>query len=704
MVMVVSALLTHISCDDTETTNPTSFMLYYSGMTDIGPSMSGILSSPTYIGSEPSDFTITKITINEERYTGHCFVIDTKTGAIAIENTREAPVGLYLISVSCMSNGKLYEYNDIVEVNMMKPVPDGITVEPDQLQVEYADVIDPDSEVELPTAQVTTDGNHVSIMKYEIARSETSRFFSISSTGEISIVKGSPDILPGVYTISLKLTTGASGEDEGIFENALTVNVTSKPLALTYAPNTGKIEEESALSGKTTFTSNAPTLKGSAEGLTYSIKKVTPATDKIRIDARTGVLSVDAGHGLVAGSKFMIDVRVSNNFATEGVEFDEVFELEVVAFIEPVSNFSYANVEEIQAVEFEVYPDAAFKGDEVKFELVDLPAALQGELTVDIHGVVRAAKGNSIPLGAHTVNVQATNPKSDPQQPTIATFILTIKENPNYFTYVRYGNNLGLTPETNYANQFKMDTSHPLSGLLPETDAKVPLTYEIKGVHQGGRIKIDAVTGEVSANQGGSQCAIGIITATAGKGTKAEVSVKTPIFFFYQGAIKDNESSDLVEFLYSPFVFQVNPRNGGRSAVPTITGVSNPSVFTMDYRRNFQYYNYNGNHVEGVPATGNFMGYLWEKYAETIGSNVNYGGKAPLSYYENTKAGQSLDNALAYVDAADYSIVVNPNKWLQDGEYADGFMVGQITFSSKESNVNNGGQVFPIILWFGPHF
>lgn len=706
MVAVVAVLLTHVSCADTETTDSTPFMIYYSGMTDIGPSMSGIVKSPSYKGAEPYNFTITGITVNDEPYTGDCFVIDPKTGSISIHHTKDAPVGLYKISISCMSNGTLYEYKDIVEIHMMKPVPDGITVEPNLLQVEYANVIDPNSETELPTAQVTTDGNHVSILKYEIAKSGSSKYFAISSTGEISIVKGSQDIMPGVYVISLKLTTGASGEDEGIFENALTINVTSKPLALTYIPPTGKIEEESLLSGNTTFKSNAPELKGSPEGVTYIIKSTTPATDKIKIDAKTGVLSVDAGHGLKAGEKYMVDLKVSNDFAREGVDFDAVFELEVVEYIEPISNFVYANTEEVQAVEIDIPLDATFKGDEVKFEFIDLPAGLQGQLSVGIDGTVKAVKGNTIPLGIYTVKVQATNPKSDPANPPTATFTLTIKKNTNYFTYVRYGNNLGLNPKANYANQFRLDANATLSGLMPETDAEVELTYEVIKIHQAGNLSVDANTGEVTIEAlNNTQSGIGIIVATAGKGTKAEVSVRTPIFFDYDKAVQDNESSDMVKVHYNPFVLKINPKTGGRSAVPTITGVSNMSVFTMDYRRTFNYYNFNGTHMSGTTTViGAFIRQLWDNYAKEIGANPNYGSKAPVSYYENTKGSRHLGEALAYVDAADYTVVVNPNKWVADGEYANGFMIGQITFSSKESNVNNGGQIFPVILWFDPNF
>ena len=40
---------------------------------------------------------------------------------------------------------------------MMKPVPDGITVEPNEIQIEYSIVSDAESTEELPTAQVKTD-------------------------------------------------------------------------------------------------------------------------------------------------------------------------------------------------------------------------------------------------------------------------------------------------------------------------------------------------------------------------------------------------------------------------------------------------------------------------------------------------------------------------------------------------------------------
>lgn len=694
--VLLMSFISFTACDDTETIDETDFALYYTGMTDIGPSMTGVISTPSYIGGKPSDFEIFKVTLNGETYSGSSFLINKEDGAITISETSGIAVGLYKLSIRCYSNGKMFEFADMVEVNMMKPVPDGITVEPSKLTADYGDVIDVNSTVELPTAQVTTDGNHVSIKKYEIAKSDFAKYFAISSSGEISIVRGDASLVPGIYVLSLKLTTGANGEDEGIFENAIEVNITSRPLELIYTPATGKIEEESAQSGKTTFASNAPTFKGSLEGLSYSIKSVTPNTGKILIDAKTGVLSVNENHGLKAGEKYVIDINVKNTYSAEGVDFKKAFELEVVEFIEPIQNFKYDNIEGVQAVAFERSPSADFKGDEVRFEFVDLPAALQGNVTLDHEGKISALKGNSIPLGSYTIKVKATNPKSDPEQPAIATLTLTVKENPNYFTYVHYGNNLGLTPTKNYANQYRSADGVSIQSDKPESDAKVNLFYEITTLHQTNGSSVDSGTGviTISANTK-NQSGIIMVTATAGKGTPEEFSIQTPVFVNYSVAVNG------VKIEYTPFVYQVNPSKGGRSVKPVVTGVSNMATFTMDYRRTFNYFNFFGTHVSGAPADGTFAGNVWETYFEITKTNLNYGSRNPMSYYANPTR---LETTAAYVDPNTFEVVVTPNKWVQNGEPANGAMTGQITFGTDGKDPQSGSQTFPIILWFDKNF
>ncbi len=134
-------------------------------------------------------------------------------------------------------------------------------------------------------------------------------------------------------------------------------------------------------------------------------------------------------------------MKAINEFSPEGVVFENVFTLNTVEFIEPIANFGYADVNDVQAVEIDINKNENFKGDEVKYEFVNLPTDLQGELALDLDGNIAIKKGNKIPVGQYTVQVMATNTKGS----ETATFTLTITANPNYFTYFRYGNNLGLT-------------------------------------------------------------------------------------------------------------------------------------------------------------------------------------------------------------------------------------------------------------------
>ena len=463
-LMIVIMSVVYTSCDDTETTDSTKFTIFYSGMTDIGPSMSGRISSPTYKGNTPSDFAITKVTLKGEAYSGDCFTIDPNDGFISINSTKDMQVGLYKLSISCISGGNYYEFKDIVEINFLKAVPDGITVEPNKLQVKYNDIIDETSEVELPTAQVKTDGDHVTITNYEIAKSDYSKYFDITKSGKISIIKGSAALLPGIYNISLKLTTGASSEDEGIFENALEINVTSAPFGLEYTPNEDMLEAENDKSGKTSFQSNAPALKGSLEGIEYSIKNITPTTDKIKIDPTTGVLSVDKDHGLQSGNNYVISIHVKNNFGEE--DFNNAFTLQVVEYIEPISGFEYeTSIDKYQYSKFTINPKEGLKGDNIQFSLINEPDALKGQIEFDAQtGTISVEKGNTIPQGNYSLTVRATNSKNA-ENPADATFTLNIIENPNYFTDIRYGNNIDV-PEENNANQFRITEDNEAKRML----------------------------------------------------------------------------------------------------------------------------------------------------------------------------------------------------------------------------------------------
>ncbi len=735
LTVMVFALLGITSCSETETTDKTDFILYYTSMTDIGPGMSSDIAQPSYKGATPSDFTITGVTLNGQAYTGNLFEINPTSGTVHIESDETTPIGVYKISVSCVAGGSTFTYNDIISVNFLKRVPEGITVTPEALVADFADIIDANSTVELPTAQVTTEQNHISITGYSISSvrlgetivdNKKNPMFAVSSDGTISIVRGSNAIEPGLYTIDLKLNTAVSGSDseEGLFANALTVNVTSKPLALTYA--TGKLEEATEESGNTSFVSQVPTFKGSTDGIAYSIESVSPASDKFVIDAKTGVISVAEGHGLKSGEKYSVSVRVKNDYSTEGVVFNNVFTLNVVEYIEPISNFAYEMTPVTEQVEFEIPVKTGFKGAEPIFEFESISAEDKNIVSLDGKtGTISAKKGHKLTLGEHKFTVKASNDKNS----ETAELIINVTENPNKFTYIRYGNNLGLTPAENYANQFRLADKEEFNGnaefSTPETDSKKTLTWSVSGIDVGGtstwnKVKIDSKTGKLTLNAlpNEQKCVVVLVKATAGSGKKA-YSITVPVFFHNSNADKTNGKIE-----YTPFVLQVNPKKGGRSVTPTITNTIDMSKFVLDFRRDPIYYNINGEYQDGTPLESGgtqkhtkgyykqspFMKALWDQ------CGAGYGAKAPMSYFNGNNPKANLtDKTLGYVDNADgdnkFSVVINANQFCQraeDGQdvlaWANGVVIMSMTYSDNVTNVNKGTETGPIVFWLDTNF
>lgn len=735
LTVMVFALLSITSCSETETTDKTDFILYYTSMTDIGPGMSSDIAQPSYKGATPSDFTITGVTLDGQAYTGNLFEINPTSGTVHIESDETTPVGVYKISVSCVAGGSTFTYNDIISVNFLKRVPEGITVTPEALVADFADIIDANSTVELPTAQVTTEQNHISITGYSISSvrlgetivdNKKNPMFAVSSDGTISIVRGSNVIEPGLYTIDLKLNTAVSGSDseEGLFSNALTVNVTSKPLALTYA--TGKLEEATEESGSTSFVSQAPTFKGSTDGIAYSIESVSPASDKFVIDAKTGVISVAEGHGLKSGEKYVVSVRVKNDYSTAGVVFNNVFTLNVVEYIEPISNFAYEMTPVTEQVEFEIPVKAGFKGAEPVFAFESISAEDKNIVSLDGKtGTISGKKGHKLTLGEHKFTVKASNDKNS----ETAELIINVTENPNKFTYIRYGNNLGLTPAENYANQFRLADKEEFNGnaefSTPETDSKKTLTWSVSGIDVGGtstwnKVKIDSKTGKLTLNAlpNEQKCVVVLVKATAGSGKKA-YSITVPVFFHNSNADKTNGKIE-----YTPFVLQVNPKKGGRSVTPTITNTIDMSKFVLDFRRDPIYYNINGEyqdgtslesggtqkHTKGYYKQSPFMKALWDQ------CGAGYGAKAPMSYFNGNNPKANLtDKTLGYVDNADgdnkFSVVINANQFCQHAEdgqdvlaWANGVVIMSMTYSDNVTNVNKGTETGPIVFWLDTNF
>ena len=725
VVSVVVMASSAVSCTRTELTDSTEFAVYFAGGTDIGPSMSMNLPAPTWKGQTPSDFAIYRVTLEGELYETDSFTIDPTSGIISIRNTDDLDVGLYSLSISCVSGGRAWEFPDAVTVNMMNPVPEGITVKPSSLAVSLESIRGAIMDTDLPTAQVTTDGNHISITSYSIANVrlngaavEAGDYFSIDNSGLITITPGNMDITPGEYTLDIRLTTAIADaeSEEGIFTDALAIDVTSPPLGVSYSTSPARVEQGYG------HTSSAPQLNGSSAEVNYSIRSVSPETaaSAFSIDPATGVITLAENNGLEIGTVCTVSLTVSNAYGT--ADFDDVYEVTIVDYIAPVTTFSYGDLTIIQAQEIS-HPYSEMDGDEVTFAFGEsLDPQVAEYLSIDeVTGLITAAGGHGIPMGTWTVPVTATNVKGSLE----TMFTLQVNRNPYYFTYVSWGNNIGLEPVTDYASQFRYETrTSGQTVSVAETDLPdgVPVTWAVEGLTDGAPdVTIDqSGTLTLRARNSGPRVDAYLVTVTAGEGLTGETSLRVPVFIFTRAA------ADAVRIEYTPFVFQVNPRTGGRSASPEITGVADMSQFYIDYRSSFGYWNLNGpeSHVSGTVSANNpgcFMGHLWDSYWQgTLGqASSNYGAKAPMSYYENNGQGSSSDNrnptmALGYTDPSDYSVVINPGRFVYDNAYADGFMIGQMSWitdgasydnaSALETAISGGTRQYLLAIWFDTDF
>lgn len=701
------------SCEKNELTDGDKFSLFYPGITDIGPSTNMNLN-PTYHGEKPSDFKIYKVTLDGKDYQTECFLVDAESGQVQLRRTDDLPVGLYSLSVSCKSAGTYYEFPDAIQVNMMRPIPEGITVEPSSITLTLADVTDLNSLKELPTAQISTVGEHISIKNYYISSvkrgdavvEDWSGIFEVNNAGKVTILKNQ-NFAAGTYSLSFKLTTMVVGNDsqDGIFSDALTVDVVSPPISLEYQPAVAKVEVGAG------YTSAAPIFAGSATGLQFSLKAVIPESAPVSVDSKTGVVTLAADHSLSPGESVLVSVSAKNAYGEK--DFDQVLKMEVVTFIAPITKFDYNDSTVWQNTKYSIQP-VEVDGDEKTFSFVDLPEAL-APLTIDeFTGVISAKKGNGIPVGDYVVKVKVENPKGSMTD----EIKLKVIENPYFFTYVRWGNNLGLTPEENYASQHRVSVTDPYKFGVTATDIKpgTEVKYEIKGGSKTTCATIDPVTGEITTDPSIFAGAVAdmrahfvFVVATTGEGTTGETIVKTPVFLDF-----NTVRGDYI-IKYTPFVFQCNPKSGGVSAVPEITKADGSALtadelakITMDFRRSFNYWNIDGpaSHGNGAPNANkdNFLSHMWASYYTAINVTYNSGSRDPISSFGRPA---KIDNTIGYVRQSDLALYIAPEKWKDENGYADGIFTGQITFANTGADPQgaaNPYRLFPLFVWFDTEF
>lgn len=704
------------SCNTEGLITDTANSLFYSGVSEISPG-TNINITPTYHGSKPADFEIIGITRNGMPYETECFMVDKETGMFSISGSANLPTGKYSISVACRFDGVRMEFKDAISINMLKPIPEGIYLKPSEITVGLAAIHE--GEAELPTAQIVTDGNrHVEIKKHLIANvyhngvaaNECKEWFDLNpTTGKFTIIPGNKSFEAGVYTFDFKLTTYVVGEqdEEGIFTNALRLDVTSAPYGLTYNPTSVLIEK--GYSGK----SGKPEFKGSKDELVFTLKSVSPAnTIGITVDDATGIIRFPETSAVNDGDQYIVSVTATNKYGTK--DFDNIFAFDVTDFIYPISEVTYENIAEVITGVAINHPISKLVGDEVTFAFDNLPESLSALKIDPATGTISCPKGVELPVGKHTINVYAKNIKGEFK----TSFTINVVANPFKFTYVYWGNNMGLTPIEEYGNQFRIEAGdQPLVVDIAKTDipAGVPVKFtltnktNLSAAPMGA--KIDSKTGKItitSSHEKGNNAIrvhVAVITVTVGGDSEAAVTKMVPLFVDQAGF----RSGYRVE--YTPFAVRVNPKTGGQSNAPKITKEDGGafSGFTMDYRRNFYYYKFGGpeQHVEGKCATNTFLYAPWSKYFTALNKSVNTVAASPVSWYgdKNGERG-TLGLTACYVQPGDLKLIVNPDKFVDDYGYADGCMMGTMQYNINNVDpVNTGGtEIFPLVVWLDPSY
>ena len=723
-LVALTAIIVSVSSCKAELTDTGAFALHYPGITDIGPSTNMDIT-PTWHGGTPESFEIFSIKREGEAVTAECFSIDPTTGVFSIRKSDNLPVGKYRIGIACKVGGERHEFAEAITVNMMPAIPEGIKVSPDKITILLSQVTNVGSDEELPTAQITTEGEHISIRNYLIsgvrrdgkALADWDGLFSVDKSGKFSILKNNK-FNAGVYVIDFKLTTMVFGADseEGLFSDALTVEVASAPISLVYNPSTAKVEAGES------YTSPVPEFIGSVTGLEFSIKKVIPESDKFSIDKTSGVITLAKGHEYAIGDEIVLSVSAKNNYGER--DFDQVLRIGIVEYIAPITLLAYNDTTVWEGTKVNLKPKQR-DGDEVTYSFEELPDALK-ELTInELNGTISVPKKNRIAQGEYSFKVKAQNPKGS----LSATVKWNTIENPYAFTFVRWGNNLGLNPIQDYADQFRVSTTGPTTIPVIESDIKegIEALYEIKGGSNTKCVSIDEKTGKLTTDPSVFEGKIAnmrahfvFVNIKTGVGTSGETVMKIPVFFDFNAPRTEGGYS----IQYNPFAVRCNPKTGTTSVPPTI--LKNNIVvrgeelknITMDFRRDFNYWNINGHekHLNGAAAKGDntkFLSRVWAAYCQACGFfyDSEAGSRKAVSYYENyeknTNGKGDLNKAAGYIRGEDLALRINPEKFMDEYGYANGIFTGQVTLGldgKDPQTASNPYRLFPLFVWFDTNF
>ena len=326
----------------------------------------------------------------------------------------------------------------------------------------------------------------------------------------------------------------------------------------------------------------------------------------------------------------------------------------------------------------------------------------------------------------YTITVATTS--EDITDKTITVVLTQAKYASKYnFTYVRWGNNLGLDTKK-YPAMYRVELGgEALKVAVLESDIPegAPVSFKftnhtnVSSKPMGCKIDSGSGTVTITPITAASQvigAQEGCITVTVG-GDDPEAVTKTFPFFVDQQGV--NAQGYRVQA--DPFVFVVNPVTGGTSGVISCTKDGQPTeFFNIDFRRNMTYYNYYGpkanadgstTYEDGridQKTTASYMYEFWNKYYTARSLSVNMGATNPISYWNNYATAGALDLTLGYIDPATKKMTIKAGAFVD----AAGNSASGVLFGTSQYNVTEGtnpvstslGEIRPMIVYFDPSF
>lgn len=288
------------ACDDDDKIPATNPSLCYSvGEIALGTTTYTSIIPSVSLPAGDREYSIRQITLNGNPTDQASATIDPQGRITLTVGSTPDCAGHYAVSVRIAVNGEEFLYNDALRVTVT-----GLRFKEETVSIKHLEGLT------LPLQEVylaQTAANRFSL------DAPADRYAHISINPADGSLIVDPAAEAGVYPISIKVVnnTNPSGY---VFRNLTTLYITSKPYALSYSP------AEVSLTADEAHQSPRPTLHAATDeqGEEVEFSLVDDFGGRFRIDARTGVISLDRDNHLVnqQAATFRLQVRATNNLGT----------------------------------------------------------------------------------------------------------------------------------------------------------------------------------------------------------------------------------------------------------------------------------------------------------------------------------------------------------------------------------------------------